>query len=155
MAGPRRAGAGLAIAGDRAIDDVGPDGADVVIAEAEPGHDARPELLDDDVGALDQRAQPRARGLVLQVQRHAFLATVEHGEIGAVGAPFRAVGPHLLAAAGALDLDDLRAGLGKEQSRHRPRQERAEVEHGDARQRAFRHRPFSRAFATTARRAGM
>ena len=155
MAGPRRAGPGLAVAGDRAIDDVGPDRADVVIAEAEARHDARPELLDDDVGTLDQRAQPRARRLVLQIERHAFLAAVEHGEIGAVGAPFRAVGPHLLAAAGALDLYHFRAGLGEDQSRHRPRQERAEIENGDARQRAFRHCPFSRALATTARRAGM
>ena len=87
-----------------------------------------------------------------QVQGDAFLAAIEHREIDAVGAPTRDITAHLLAAAGALDLDDFRASFSQKQCRHRPRQQRGKVQNENAFERS--HEAFSRILATTARRAG-
>ena len=49
-------------------------------------------------------------------------------EVDAVRAEFRRVGAHLVARAGALDLDHLRARFGEEQRRERAGEEGAEIE---------------------------
>ena len=74
----RGARAGLAVAGDRAIDQPRIDLAQRLGAETEPRHHAGPELLDQDVGALDQRHQPGAVALVLEIEHQALLAAIEH-----------------------------------------------------------------------------
>ena len=125
-----RARPGLAVAGDRAIDQPRVDLAQRVVAEAQPRHHAGAELLDQHIGALDQWHQPVAVGAVLEVQHQAFLAAVEHGEHRGLAVEARLVAAHVLAAR-PLDLDHLRAGLGQHQCRERPRQERGEIEHQD------------------------
>src|SRR3569623_823778 len=64
----------LAITGNRAVDDLWVDRAHILIAEAEPRHDAGPELLEYDVGARDQRLQFFAVRLALENEAQALLA---------------------------------------------------------------------------------
>ena len=128
--GLRSARPALAVAGDRAIDQPRIDLAQRPGPETEPRHHAGPELLDQNVGALDQRHQPGAVGFVLEIEHQALLAAVEHGEHRALAVEARLVAAHVLAAR-PLDLDHLRARLGEHQGGERPRQERGEVEHQD------------------------
>src|SRR6185312_11622234 len=104
------AGAALAIAGDRAIDQPRIERAHVGVAETEPRHHAGTELLNQDVGAHEQRLELFAVGLALEIDRKHALAAVEHGEGRALAVEHRWKAPHVLAAR-ALDLDHLGAGF--------------------------------------------
>jgi hypothetical protein len=84
-------------------------------------------LLDDDIRAFDQGLQPGPFSSVFEVDGDAALAAIEQREAGAVVPPFGRTAAHLLAAR-RLDLDHLRAGLGQQQRRQRPRQQGREVE---------------------------
>ena len=128
---------GLAVAGDRTIDEARIDLGDAVVIEAEARHDAGAELLDQDVGARQQGIEPGAVGRVLQIERQALLAAIEQRETDAVLAPMRGIVAHVLAA-GTFDLEHLGAGLGQQQGRHRPRQQRGEIQNQNALQRSQR-----------------
>ena len=120
----------LPVAGNRTIDEPRVYLPRVFPPEAEAHHDAGAELFDEDIGAFDQRPQPRRRAGSLEVDLDALLAAVEHGEQQAVIAGARASFAHGLAA-GALDLDHLGARLGEDEGGERPRQEGGEIEHAD------------------------
>src|SRR5262249_32349644 len=96
----------LSVAGDRAIDEARVDLAHVVIGEAEPLHDAWPELLDQNVGAFDERAKARTLVVARKVERHALLAAIDQCERGRETVEARRIGAHVLAAR-PLDLDHL------------------------------------------------
>ena len=131
LAGAR---AGLAVAGDRAIDQLGIDRAHRLIAEPQPRHHAGAELLDQHIGAGQQRHKLVAIGLVLEIEHEALLAAVEQREHRALAVEARLVMAHVLAAR-PLDLDHLGAGLRQQQRGERPRQQRGEIEHENAGQR--------------------
>ena len=89
------------------------------MAEAEPVHDAGTELLDQHIGAGQQRAQTIDRIRRLEVERQAPLAAVEQGEHGAAALDLRGKMAHVVAAAGALDFQHLGARLGENEGGER------------------------------------
>src|SRR4029077_19156165 len=62
---------GLAVAGDRAVDDAGIERRYSLIPPTEPLHDTRPKLLDQDVGARQQRCEALAIALGFEIERQA------------------------------------------------------------------------------------
>ena len=60
---------GLAIAGNRSVDDTRIDGADTLIPQTEPVHDTGPKLLDQDVGARQQRRETFAIAFGFEIER--------------------------------------------------------------------------------------
>ena len=84
VAGPGRVGAGLAEAGDGAIDQAGVDGAQAVVVEPVRLEAAHLEILDDDVAVGSQAVdQVLAAGLG-EVDRDAALVAVGAQEVGGV-----------------------------------------------------------------------
>ena len=118
----------LAVTRQRTIDEPRIDFFQRLVTEPEALHDAGTELLDDDVGAFDERRQLLHCAGRLEIDRDAALSPVQKREIDAVGAEPGRVRAHLIAAAGALDLDHFRAGLGEDQRCKRAGKQRAEVE---------------------------
>ena len=109
-------------AGQRAVDEPRVGGERRLRPEAEAVHHARPKILDDDVGGLDQAACRRAAGLVLQVERDAALVAVPRRVAGRIPArPTRRV-----------DLDDVRTLVGEEHAGQRPGDVVPEVDDPDA-----------------------
>ena len=131
VAGFVRARPSLAVTRDRAINETRVDRRDSVIAEAEPLHHARPELLNQHVGARDQGLEPGAVRLVLEVEHHALLAAIKEREHRGFTIEARRHRAHVLPAR-PFDLDDLGAGLRQHQRRERARQQRGEVEDENA-----------------------
>src|SRR5258707_15451523 len=97
---------GLPVSGDRTVDDHGIERGYRIIVEAEPRHDARPELLDDDIRAFQQRAEPLVLGGAFQIEGDAALAAIEEGKARAVAPPIRQMAAHLFTASWRLDLDN-------------------------------------------------
>ena len=97
------------------------------MAEAEPLHHARPELLDQDIGLRDHRSEPRQRIRRLEIELDRILAPVEHRERRRRLAEARREAAHVLSA-GPLDFDNACTRLRKEEARQRPGQERREIE---------------------------
>ena len=75
--------AGLAIAGDRGVDQARVQCLGIVIPQAQPVHDAGPVVLDQDVAASDQVAQDLLAFLGFQIDRDAALVAVDAHEIQA------------------------------------------------------------------------
>src|SRR5262249_24261340 len=115
------------IPGDGTVDDGGMELVHRQVVEPEPLHDARPELLDDDIRAFHQGMQPDPLSGVFQVNGDAAFPTIEQREARAVAPPFGRTAAHLLAT-WRLNLDNLRAGLSQQQRRQRPREQGREVE---------------------------
>src|SRR4029453_11211320 len=116
---------------DRAVDEAGVDRGQGVEAEAEALHGARPEILDEDVGALHQITQdvPPFRGL--QIEREIPLVAIDH-EVRCrfptlVGRP----GTRFVARPGVFDLDDIRAHVGQQHAAEGPGQDAREIEDAD------------------------
>ncbi|MEY9236048.1 hypothetical protein ABIF68_004365 [Bradyrhizobium japonicum] len=107
-----RRGTGLAVARDRAIDQLWIDRAQAVVVEPQPVHHAGAKVLDQDIGGRGEPAHRLLALLGLEIEHDAFLADVELAEYGAAPLAQRRPGAHRLAAAG-LDLDDLGAHVGK------------------------------------------
>jgi hypothetical protein len=144
MLGP---GAGLAVTGDRAIDDARVDRLHRLVADAQLVHHAGAEAFEDHVGIPGQAQEGGHAGGLLEVEAQAFLVAIDHAEEDAVaafasgGALTRTHGAGVVAGARVLDLDHLGAEVGQMHGRHRPGQQAREVEHADARERAgSRHR---------------
>ena len=106
-------GTGLAVAGDRAIDQPRIDLAQRLVAEPEAVHHAGAEILDQDIGFRDQPMNERDRIGILEVEREASLSRIELAEIGAVAVADRRAQPHVVAFR-RLDLDHLRADVGQQ-----------------------------------------
>ena len=75
------------------------DGFDILIAQAQPGHHAGPELLDHDIDRRCEREKSRGRAVRAKIDLQRALAAVEQREVHAVGARARHVAAHLVAAA--------------------------------------------------------
>ena len=112
----------LAEAGQGAVDEsgVGPGG---LVAYAEPIGDAGAEVFDEDIGPTDEFLGVVEPVRALQVELHGTLAAVPGGK-GGLGAG--------RVAAGAFDLDDVGALLGKEHAKQRARNVLAELDDANA-----------------------
>jgi hypothetical protein len=115
----------------RDVDQVRLHALQVVIAEAEPVHRARTEVLGHDVGGRHELQRRGVPGRVLHVDRDALLVAVERREkAGArTGEPARVV------AVDRLDLDDFGAEVGEHESARRTHHHVHELDDADARQR--------------------
>ena len=121
----------LAVARDRAVDELRIERAHRFLAEAEPLHHAGPEVLDQHVGLADQAAHQGDRLGPLQVEREAALAGVELAEVGALAVAQRRALAHVVAF-GRLDLQDLGAHVGAQPRAVGAGQHDREVEHPEA-----------------------
>ena len=101
-----------AIAADACIDEARVDRAHRIPAKADPVHDPRPEIMDENVRARDEPLHAIEVGRRFEVGGDAFLAAVDRVEERAVLVEME-VGerqpPARIAAVGTLDLDDPRA----------------------------------------------
>ncbi len=97
----------LAKAGNAPVDQPGVDLGQGLVVNAETMLDVGSEVFNQYVGARDQLHQDREPTLILQVQRHRALVSVEVLEVRAVA------GKILIGILDGLDLDDLRSHVGK------------------------------------------
>ncbi len=112
-------GAVLAKTRHRAQNDIGLYFAQPVIAKAHLVHDAGAEILQHDVGGLDQLREHLLAAGVAQVEAEALLAAVVDREIDALPAHQRRRLAGFLAAQ-FLDLDDFGAEVGEDHAAARP-----------------------------------
>src|SRR3974390_873417 len=118
---------GLAVTGDSAIDKFWIDFAQSAVAKTQSLHYAWTKLLNDDITAFHELQDALARLQIFEIYGEAFLAAIEQRKIDTVLAPDRSIVAHFFAAR-AFDLNHLRTSFSKEQRRHRPRQQRREIE---------------------------
>src|SRR5580658_3519053 len=149
-------GAVLAVAGDRAVNDLGVAQADAVVVDAQALGDAGTILLDDHVGArgeagIDFAARPaleiEADGLLVAIERVEGIAAEAGGDIlyaGGTGLLRAAAGGN----AGLFDLDHLGAEIAEDHGAEGSRRELGEIEYLDAAERRWSsHDDCSFAFA--------
>ena len=118
---------------DRAVDDARIDLAHGLVIDAEPVLDGRFEVLDDDIGLLDELEEDFLPLRAFQVERQRPLVAVQILEIGAVAAAAGRVGM----LAGRLDLDDIGAPIGELPHRGRTGAMRGQIDHPVAVERQF------------------
>ena len=129
-------GAGFAIAGADRVDDARVERLAIVVAQAHALHDAGAEVVDDDVGAGDQRLHLGHVRRIAQIQRHAALVPVQAAEDRVVGAGHGFEGGAAeIARALALDLDDVGAVVAQRLRADRPHHHLGEIDHAHAAQR--------------------
>ena len=140
--GPRRIGAGLAEAGDRAVDDLGIDLLHRLVVDLEAVLHVGAVVLDDDVGLLGELHEDRVTFLALEVERDRLLVAMQVLEVEAVARAAHGVGA--AGFGGLLDLDDLGAPVGELAHRRRAGAMRGQVEDQEIvqGQRDCRHRPI-------------
>ena len=129
--------AGVAEARGRGVDQLGILLVQSVPAVAQLLHRAGAEVLDHDVGLLEQLLEDLAVGVALEVEGDAFLAAVDRGEIGRLAVDEGTVGTGVVATLGRFDLDHPGAHLGHQQGAVGSGQDAGEVDDDDARQGAF------------------
>ena len=132
-------GVGSAVAGaaDRDVDQARIERAHGRLAEAQPVHHLRPEILHQHVGAGDQLAQDLDALGLLEVDRQRALAAVGRYEQGGelAGRIDRLAAAARDVAARRLDLDHVGALVGQEHRGKRPRHHAGEVDDPHPRQR--------------------
>jgi hypothetical protein len=119
---------------DRALDDVGLDLFQVVIAEVRAFHRAGADVVDDDVRLRDHLAhevQPLV-GLHVDLDREDLL--VDRQEIGRGVDVHPAISAHLVKVGAAFHLDHFGAEMGQHLAGVRPRPDLSDFQHADARQ---------------------
>ena len=121
VAGARRIGAGLAKAGDRAIDDVGLHFLQPLVVQAEFLEAADLEILDHDIGVGGEPPHERAALFRVEIRLDAALAAIAAVEIGSAELfaivrfhEGRAPLARIVALARALDFHDVGAEVGEE-----------------------------------------
>jgi hypothetical protein len=127
---------GLAVAGHPGQDDARVHRRHPVVAEVPPLQRPGPEVLDDDVGALDQAQEQLLSGGGAQVERDEAFPPGVHRPPQLVtvdGAP--APRPQRVGPVRGLDLDDVGAEVGEQPSGERPGDDRAQLQHPHALQR--------------------
>ena len=107
-------GAGLAEAGDGGVDQARVAGRQRRPPETQPLERAGPEILDQDVGAIDQLQQLGLAGLGLEVDDDRALVAVPDHEGRAFAAHEGRHATRIVAAVGPLDLDDVGAVVGQQ-----------------------------------------
>src|SRR5690606_22527118 len=112
--GPVPVGAGLTEAGDGAVDDAGVLLAQPLVADAQAIGRARPKVLDGHVGGAGEAVDDLSPLRRAHVDGDALLVAVDAEEVAAF-APDEGWSPVpcIIAGAGALHLDDLRAEVGE------------------------------------------
>ncbi len=148
VAGALRVRAGLAEAGDRAVDEAGLHGQQAGVVEPVLLEAADLEVLQHDIGFHREAAHQRLAFGVGDVDRDRALVAVGAEVVrgvarllaGRVLQPGRAPRARVVAGAGALHLDDVGAEIGQQLSRPRAREHAREVQHLDALQGARRRR---------------
>ncbi len=128
VAGAMRVRPGLAVAADRAHDDLRVLRRQRRVAEAELVHHAGTKALDDDVGALDHRQQRVALRRHLEIERERALAAVDREVACGHAALARRKRAQVIADARILDLDDVRAHVGEDHRQVRTGKQAREVE---------------------------
>ena len=105
---------------------------------------AGPEVLDDDVGALDEVEEQFAAAGDAQVQRHRLLVAGMHRPEDVVSVQLGlAPGAQRVGLPGRLDLDHLGAHVAEQPAGERPGDQRADLDHADAVERAGDRHPTS------------
>ena len=133
VAGERGGALARAERADRAVDDARVAGRDVVVAEAEAVDRARPERLDDDVGAGREALGQREVAGVLEVERDRALVAVQPEVVRrALVVPGRSPLARVVAAVGALDLHDVGAEVAERHRAQRAGEHAGEVRDEDA-----------------------
>ena len=156
VAGPPAVGPLLAVAGDRAVHEPRVLLPQALVADAQAVEHARPERLEQDVVLADQPEEHVAALSHLQVEPETLLPTIQREEQRGGRARLHARDggrrpADVVAEPRVLDLEHLRAVI-REQERAEPaRQQPAEVEHADARERPA-HASTARASSTVATR---
>jgi hypothetical protein len=139
-AGPFRPGPGLAEARDAGINEARVAGAERRVVDPEARRDARPIVLDDDVGAGGEPAEELETGGALQVQRDRALVAVHVDEAEAVVA--LQLEAHrlarLVAAVRRFDLDHVGAHVAEQHAAEGPGHHLAEVENAEPAEREGR-----------------
>ena len=134
-----RVRAGLPVAGERAHDDRGVVLAQRLVAETEPVHHARREVLEDHVRLSDQAQEQLLALGIAQVHLDRALPGVALGEVRAV-VPVLAAGvvareerdPRAVRVIAVLDLDHVRSEVGEDARHERPDPDVGEVQHAHA-----------------------
>ena len=137
IAGTLAQGAGVAEAGNRAVDDAGVDLFQNIIAQAQLFHGAGAVVLQNHVGLLHQFLEDLLALGLLQVQSDAHLAAVEVGVIHAVAVDERSHFAGIVAALGIFDLDDRGAQVSHQYRRIGACQHAAQIQDDNAVQQAF------------------
>ena len=144
VAGPIGRRPGGPVAADREMDELGVDGVERLVIEAEPREPAGPEVLDEHVGVLERPAQDRPAVVRAQVEAERALVAVDREEIGrGPSAGGRIPHPRRSPAAGRitlgrLDLDDVGTEVGEDHRAVRAGEDGREVDDADPAERAGR-----------------
>ncbi len=93
----------------------------VVVSQPEVIEGSDAEILDQDVGAIDEALQRVACRALLQIERNAALVAVHHHERAGLARDLgRDEAAGVVAAGYLLDLDDVGAHVGQQHARRRP-----------------------------------
>ena len=109
------------------------------IAEAEPFRGAETHVVHEHIGAIDQAQQRIARRGALQVQHHAALVAVEHGEIAAHALVAVRPDPAAVVAVRRFDLDHIGAHVAEHLRGEWPEHDGREIDHPNAGERTALH----------------
>jgi len=134
VAGPILQRTGVAVAGERAIDEARVDRPHALVVDAEPLRHGRPEVVHHHVGALDEAAKHAEPARPLQVEADALLVAVDPEEGAALARQGRGIVAEVVPF-GRLDLDDARAEVTQQRAAVGSGHVAAQVEHRDAAQR--------------------
>ena len=128
----------VAVAGDVAHDHARMVPAQGFVAQAQPPRSTRGQVLNQNVGTLQQAGEHLHRHRLLQVQRQALLGAVGPDEVRGQAAHPVIVGAREIPRTRALDLDDARAQVGKLARAQRRGDRMLERDDGDAVERPHR-----------------
>ena len=117
---------------------------DRVIAEAEPPNGARAEVLDHDVGGVNQLPENLAAGVALEIQGKAALVPVDTQVVGADVVDERwSPGARVVPLAWLLDLDHLGAHVAQQHGAVGPGHDPGQIDDTNSVQRLHAHAPPS------------
>jgi hypothetical protein len=122
-------GAGLAEAGNRRIDDARVDFLDRLVVDAELFGDARPEILDDDVGRGGELHEYFLALRLLHVERDALLVAIEHRKAIALVVDLGLEAARAVAFGKSFDLGHVGAHVREHQRAVRSGHDGGEIEH--------------------------
>ena len=129
VAGERGQRAVLPVGRHRAPDHAGAPLEDLLGGKPEPREGSRAEVLDEDIGPVDEELQVRAAAFGLEIDRDALLAPVHREEVGALSPGERGAPAPGVVSARRLHLDDLGAEVGQHHRGVRPGENPREIHH--------------------------
>ena len=146
IAGQRSLGPARSVAGDGAANEPRSRLLEPGVGEAPFVQRSQPEIIDEDVGFLDQPGKDFLPGRVGHVERQGALVAVDAEKIGGLGADERrAPMPRIVAVVGRLDLDDVGAHVAQHHGAERTGEDTGEIDDADSGEWApFAHGDFLR-----------